>query len=500
MVLLTNLIGLPHPCFMVPYERNQYFKGRDAFLKQIYLRFRDSKIPCYQGRLALYGLGGIGKTQTALEYVYRYQASYDRIYWISAVSQESLLDGYAKIAKRAEIPIPPESKPIEIVERVLSWLKQDQNWLLLIDNLDDINILSTHNLRGENVIETLLPQSGPQQHTLITTRNPHADNIPAQGIEVPLFDKTEAIELLTSVSDIFPPSNSSENEAAEKIIEELGRLPLAIRQAAAYVKLVAGNFTRFLKRYKEYRIKVNGWMSEGQQYPHSVAKTWALSFDAVFTTNPAAAALFRLLAFLNPDGILIDFLRSGASALRDDLRRLLSQEIEMEAALLRLETFSLLQWNRPNKTLVVHRLVQAVVKDEMSRTELMAFRGMTVDICDQSFPQEWNNETRALCRCYVGQVMGPLIDPEASETEKSANVMARLGLFLGDDGKVIDSERVLEKSLKICTRILGAEHPATLTSMNNLANTYSDQGRTGEAAALEKQWQSARTNRRGEEN
>jgi len=372
---------------MVPYERNQYFTGRDVFLEQLFTKFRDSSPARYHGRLALYGMGGIGKTQTALEFVYRYQSYYSRIYWISAVSQESLLDGYGKIAKRAEIKMPTDLKPIEIADRVLSWLRETQHWLLVIDNLDDINILSTDNLGVQNIVQILLPQCGSQQHTLITTRNPRADDIPAQGVEVPIFDKTESIELLMSVSNISLLPNSSENETAEKIVEELGHLPLAIDQAAAYIKQVAGNFARFLSHYTEYRRHVNRWIPQRPHpYPHSVATTWAMSFNAVFTSHHTAAELFRLLAFLNPDGILIDFLRSGSAALRDDLRQLVSQDIKLSDALLRLETFSLLKWNRLDETLVVHRLVQAVVKDEMSDTELTSFRAMTVDVCNQSIP------------------------------------------------------------------------------------------------------------------
>jgi hypothetical protein len=325
---------------------------------------------------------------------------------------------------------------------------------------------------------------------LITTRNPRADDIPAQGVEVPIFNKTEAIELLMSMSitNISLLPNSFENETAEQIVEELGHLPLAIGQAAAYIKQVAGNFTRFLSHYREYRRRVNSWIPEGPHpYPHSVATTWAMSFNAVFTTHRVAAEFFRLLAFFNPDGILIDFLRSGSGALQDDLRQLVSQDIELSDALLRLETFSLLKWNRLNETLVVHRLVQAVVKDEMSDTELTTFRAMTVDICNQSFPQEWSNETRAVCRLYVGQLIGLLMDPETSDTKESASVMRCVGKFLRDDGKMIDSEHLLVRSFEICLRILGVEHPDTLAAMGNLASTYRAQGRTGEAAALQEE-------------
>jgi hypothetical protein len=179
---------------MVPYERNQFFVGRDSFLKKLGDKLSvNSSTSRYHGRVALFGLGGIGKTQIALAFVYRSQITYCRIYWISGATQEALLDGYAEIAKRAQ---------------VISWLNRTQNWLPVMDNLDDINVLSTHNLGGQKIISTLLPQSGPGHHTLITTRNPNADNIPARGEEVPLFDESEAIDLLSSLSDISVPPNS----------------------------------------------------------------------------------------------------------------------------------------------------------------------------------------------------------------------------------------------------------------------------------------------------
>ena len=471
---------------MVPYERNQYFTGRDAFLKQLFDQFRDSTTTHYHGRLALFGLGGIGKTQAALEFTYRYQDFYSRIYWISAVSQESLLDGYGKIAKQAELQIQPDTKPIEIADQVLSWLKQDQNWLIVLDNLDDINILSTKNLGGQNIRKTLLLECGPQQHTLITTRNSHADNIPAQAVEVTLFDKLESIDLLASLSNIVVLSDSTEQKYAEQIVEELGYLPLAIVQAAAYIKEVSGNFCTFLEDYREYRQRLNRWIPQGLwSYQHSVATTWAMSFDTITTDNLPAAKLFQLLSFLNPDGILIDFLRTGANALRKDLQQLVSNKIELSEALLILERFSLLKWDRLNKTLVVHRLVQAFVKDRMSAADLKDFSIMVAEICDTSFPENWDTlKNWEQCRVSINQIMRPLFDQNVAETLRAVSIMDRVGWFLRDDGKIMDSVRILELSLAICSKTLGEDHPDTLTTKANLASTYRAQGRTAEAASL----------------
>jgi len=480
------ILGLPHPCFMVPYERNQLFTGRDEFLNQLFNQFRDPT-PRYHGRLALYGLGGIVKTQVALEFVYRFQNSYTRIYWISGVSQESLLDGYQKIAQQAEIQIPLGSKPIERASRVLAWLKQTQNWLLVVDNLDDIDVLSTSNLNMPNVIETLLPQAGPLHHTLITTRNRHADNIPAQGIEVLLFDKAEAIELLVSSSTIsVSSSDPKEVGSLEAIVHELGYLPLAIVQAAAFVKEVTQDFGSFLQQYQAHRPGVHKWTPQGlRSYPHSVATTWLMSFQVVRNKNLPAAELFQLLAFLNPDGVRIDFLQAGAEVLHDDVEQLLAKPVEMAKALLELEKFSLLKWDRTAQTLLIHRLVRAVVKDEMSDTELTTFRSMVIDLCDVAFPDDWDSfEDRVACRDCVGQVMTPLLDVAVVRTETTAGVMFLIGRFLYGDGKSKDSEQLFSRGLEISSQIYGQDHSNTLILMRNLAAAYWRQGKTAEAATL----------------
>ena len=149
--------------FVVPFEQNPWFTGRKEFLEILKEKLFDQTPKKYNHRIALYGMGGIGKTQTALEYVYTNRDSYERIYWITAVDQASLLSGYQKIAIKAGLKALLNLKPVEIAEGVLSWLRQEQSWLIVIDNLDDIDVATG-----------FLPQNGPHKHTLITTRNPNS--------------------------------------------------------------------------------------------------------------------------------------------------------------------------------------------------------------------------------------------------------------------------------------------------------------------------------------
>ena len=321
-------------------------------------------------------MGGIGKTQITLEYVNTNKDSYKRIYWITAVDQASLLSGYQNIAKKAGLTNLLNLSAAEIAERVLFWLHQEQSWLLVIDNLDDIDI-----------IKGLLPQIGPHQHTLITTRNPNSMGIPAEGLEVSLLDATDSVDLLSTLSSIDILPNSNESRQAAQIVQELGYLPLAIEQAAAYVREVSGNFASFLNYYHENHTAIHQWVPQGiRSYDYCVATTWSMSFNIVRQNHPQVAKLFQLLAYLNPDGVLIDFLQAGVEALPDNLKQLVANQVDLSKALIELEKFSLLKWNRLTKTLLIHRLVQAVVKYEMSDSESILLRTTVINLCEQSFP------------------------------------------------------------------------------------------------------------------
>jgi hypothetical protein len=311
------------------------------------------------------------------------------------------------------------------VRKVHGWLDTQTSWLLIIDNLDDIT-----------VINGFMPTNDHKKHTLITTRNPNSAGIPAQGLEVPLLGPTDSLNLLSTLSRIAIIADSPEREQANQVVKALGYLPLGIEQAAAYVREVAGDFATFLNDYQRNRRDVYQWVPQGNRfYPYSVATTWSMSFNIIKNNNSQAAELLRLLSFLNPDGILIDFLQSGAEALQEDLQKLVSNRIDMSKALIELENFSLLKWNRLSKTLLIHRLVQTVVRDEMSDEDLMMFRTIIVNLCDRSFPQEWTNLNFATCRVYVDQVIRSLLDADIIRTEKSANITFRVSRFLREVGK-----------------------------------------------------------------
>ena len=459
--------------FLVPFQRNPRIKGRGDFLEILKNKLKAELPGKYNHRVALHGLGGVGKTQCALEYVYANKASYQRIYWISAMDEASMLSGYQKIAELVRLPGLQVASMRSIAEAVLSWLKREQNWLIIIDNLDDIKIANG-----------LLPESGPEKHTLITTRNPRTIGIPAEPLEVPLLSPQDSVDLLSALSNIAVQPNSDEEKQACKIVEELGYLALAIDLAAAYIRDVTGDFSAYLSLYQRNHKKLHFWVpDDNRQYSHSVATAWSVSFD-IIQKNKHAASLLRLFSFLNPDEILIEFLVAGMEAFNDDLRNVVVDEHELATTILELEKFSLIKWNRRSKSISIHRLVQTVISDKISQDELTSTLDTVINLCNEAFPSTVTNETRPICRKYQSQVVEPLFRIDGIHTQQSADIKERIGFFLQIDGKYTDSSRLLLQALEIQRVISGADHPSTLVAMNNLAVAYRAQGKTAEAAAL----------------
>jgi len=438
----TGIESISVDKFLVPFERNPLLTGRESFLKELRAKMLDRTPKQYNHRIALYGMGGIGKTQTAIEYVYSNRDCYQRIYWITGVDQASLLSGYLKIAEIAGLKSLLNLTPIDIAKGVLAWLRQEKGCLLVIDNLDDIGVAAG-----------FLPENSSENHTLITTRDPYSAGIPAEGLEVPLLDLFHSVDLLCTLSNVQVLPNSPESLQATQIVEELGCLPLGIEQAAAYVREVAGDFATYIQHYEGNRTVVHQWIPRGNRsYSRSVATTWLLSFNIVQKSHPLAALLFRILSFLHPDGILLDFLQFTIQAFPPNLQELLSSPAEVSKVRIELEKFSLLKWNPRSKTFVIHRLVQAVMKDQMSETERLTICRTVLNICESALPKG-GYQYYSLYRPYFGQVIIPLLNIKSVlvSDEQLADLMGRFGTVLREEGKYSESEKMLKAAMDIST-------------------------------------------------
>ena len=456
--------------FSVRYERNPYFTGREEFLHKLSRELSERRPKRYNHRIALYGLGGVGKTQIALEYAYRHESDYSFVFWISAADQGQLLSGFVDIAKTTGC-VRSEDKPQNVAKSVLKWLRVTEGWLLIIDNLDDITIADGY-----------LPATSGAGHTLITTRNKNSDGIPAEGIEVMVMDAAECVRLLLDRTKL---ADTAQIQAeARNIVQELGYLPLAIEQAAGYIRN-SQNIEEYLETYKTQRREFLNWRREGNHlYNYTVGTAWKMSLRQLQTRFPNSIVLIHHLVFLNPDEILLEFIKSGMQAVQRELREIIENKLLLRESLDALESYSLIRVFSGQK-IRIHRLVQAVIQDDLDAQIRSRVISDVLRLGLRSFPNISDETQRQLCRRYRWQVVACL---ENSIGEKQQlnwlNLADLLVKYLCRDGFYADSVYWSESTFNIRKQNLGLEHRDTLSSMNNLAVSYRRLGRVKEAAQL----------------
>jgi hypothetical protein len=175
----------------VPYQRNRFFTGREDVLAQLRHALQVDATVALSHPQGISGLGGIGKTQAALEYAYRYRTNYDAILWVRADSVTSLISSLVELGNVLELPERNEQKQEAIIQAVLRWLRYHTNWLLIYDNIEDLSIA-----------EPFLPKSG-SGHLLFTTRM-HALGGLAQRLDIQKMEPEVGALLLLRRNPCYP--------------------------------------------------------------------------------------------------------------------------------------------------------------------------------------------------------------------------------------------------------------------------------------------------------
>ena len=365
----------------VPFIRNPFFTGREPLLTLLHERLSTTRMAALTQAQALYGLGGIGKTQTAAEYTFRYGDEYAHVFWIWAATQETLDADFLKLAQRLDLPEKDEQDQTQIVAAVKHWLSVNENWLLIMDNADDLPMArqflpSTHN-----------------GYVLFTTRDQAAGMI-AASVEVEKLSLQDGTLLLLRWSKRLDKDTSldqalaKDRAAAERIVEEMDGLPLALVQAGAYIVETACSLEGYLDVYKTHHKELLARPSRLMlDYPETVATTWSLSFQQIEQKSPAAADLLRLCAFLAPDAIPEELLMQGMTEPGADPGTGTGDPFKLNEALGVLLKYSLVRREENTHVLSIHRLVQTVLKDNMDQETQRTWAEHTVQAVNAVFPE-----------------------------------------------------------------------------------------------------------------
>jgi tetratricopeptide (TPR) repeat protein len=299
---------------------------------------------------ALQGLGGVGKTQLAIEYSYRYATDYDLIWWIPADQTALLRSSLAALAPRLGLTgIAPE-RVEDGLRAVLDSLRRGEpysRWLLIFDNADQ-----------PETLKEVLPTGGD---VLVTSRNHRWQSV-VDAVEVDVFTREESVEFLRRRVP------GSRDEDSEMLAEELGDLPLALEQAGALQAETGMPVTDYLKLLKTEARKL---LAENppSDYPWPVAAAWSLSMAQLQDQMPFALDLLRLCAFFGPEPIPRDLVQRGRYVLDSPLREALGDPIIVSRGMRELGRYALAKFDNNRKTLQVHRLIQRLLREELTEDE-----------------------------------------------------------------------------------------------------------------------------------
>lgn len=464
----------------VPYPRNPFFTGRDPLLQELHSRMTQEYHAVLSQSLVLSGLGGIGKTQTALEYAYRHVHDYTALFWIEAETPERLVSSFVALAETLNLPERLESDKPRMVSAVQRWLATHQGWLLIFDNVEELEI-----------VKPFVP-TVPHGSILFTTRLQAVGNL-AQQVTVETMGLAEGTLFLLRRAKLLPAEAfldavSPELLAeAEALVIELDFLPLALDQAGAYLEEVGCTLSTYLELYHRRRKELLHRRGHTpSDHPASVATTWSLSFQRLEQRNPAATDLLRICAFLEPDAIPEELLQEGCRTLGSFMHAVATDLLAFHEACEELARFSLVQRDRESRLLRIHRLVQAILTEAMENNEQEWWVEHLIRATERVFPARVDATTWSLCQRLLPQAqMGSLwVERCAVATEQAAALLLRTAHYLREVALYEQAKRLNQQVLAIRERMLTQEQLEIARSLHELAEVSRQLGNYAEAEPL----------------
>jgi hypothetical protein len=397
--------------------------------------------------VTLLGLAGAGKTSVALEFAHRHVAE-ARVAWQFAAQDPAVLSaGFGELAAALGVREGTgASDPVVPVHGALA--AAPAGWLLVFDNAPD-----------PEAMQAFLPPAGAGR-VLITSRN--ALWPPGQAVDVPVLDTEVAAGFLVD------RTGDHDRQSAVGLAEATGGLPLALEQAAAYIRASGGSLAGYLASFHRRRA---GLLARGQPagYQGTVATTWSLAFTQLEQSAPAAAGLLRLLAFCAPEPVPLRLLLQPRPGLADNLRgdvaavlvSLLEDELAVDDAVVDLRKFSLVTPAGVG-LVTVHRLVQAVTVDQMPQELAGAWRQAAAMVIDAAIPSDPEQPE-------IWSDFAALLPHAQAALGADTGGLERIARYLGFSGSHVAARDLQQRIVGARESVLGPEHPDTLTARDYLA-------------------------------
>ncbi|HET9256652.1 MAG TPA: FxSxx-COOH system tetratricopeptide repeat protein [Pseudonocardiaceae bacterium] len=452
--------GALPPIWNVP-ARNPNFTGRDSDLDRLRAALTSHPMPTL---CTLHGMPGVGKTQTAIEYIHRHKNDYDLVWWINAEKAEEAIgidDQFIELGSEIGLDVVKTPRVgVEVVIRLIHRALRDRNrWLLVFDNAESSRDIEDH-----------LPPAGSGQ-VLITTRR---DGFRVLGdvLDLDVLEREDSIMMLRRCAPSLTRSD------AVAISERLGDLPLALAQAAAYLdktQLPASEYLALLQ------TRAADLHSRGQadRHPNKIATIWSASLNELRASVPEAVQLLTLCSWLAPEPVPRDLFNKHATLLPAPLNATANDPIAFADAVGALADYSLARCTVND--ILVHRLVQDVIRQDDGNITGPSPLDCVLTLLRADLPAEINDKPsnwprwRQLLR-HVLAATTHQNELDSTAVAETAWLLDRAGNYLYVHGRPADAVGLLERSVYLRERIPGTGNSEMATTLNYLGLGLADLG------------------------
>ncbi|KAH7302948.1 P-loop containing nucleoside triphosphate hydrolase protein [Stachybotrys elegans] len=494
----------------IPYPRNEDIVDRPDVIDSLNKLL--PSVDTEYSAAALYGLGGSGKTQIALDYAYRRcRDASCSVFWVHADSEATFIHDYQDIARCSGISVNLEQK--DLLRAVRSCIEAQEKCVLILDNADDLLLFGVAQGGQNNQPNSLfshIPRAASGT-VLWTSRDERIVGTlvgSRRGIRVGPMTPTESTKLLETARNMEIHDDFSE---AVELIEELQQLPLAISQVGAYMRRTSTPIKEYLAMLRKCKQR---WKilkeTETDRHrrplvPNSVLETWTISMKRIQQENPMAYRMLNVIAYLDHRNIPFELLAVAVLQDKGDQGEE-SINLDIMRATTRLKEFSFLgivDTSNNKRIFEMHKLVQEATRytlsmDVMNETNIEEndqdgydeMRGkidycrIAIQIMLRVFPIS-KREMWQQCEEYLAHAIGVGEWAEISGKQiQVAELFSRVSKFLYDRGRWREKEPVDKKALTLRREMLGEKHPDTIRSMASLAMTYHEQGHYSKAESM----------------
>lgn len=455
---------LPQVWGEVP-QRNPGFTGREEFLQLLHeelsMRRETAVLP-----QAIHGMGGVGKSQIAIEYVHRHSQEYDLVWWIPAEEVPQILTSLTNLAQRLKLDVGPEANAaVPAVQEALSTGTTGyHDWLLIFDNAED-----------PAVVRQYFP-SGGAGRILVTSRNPEWER-GTRALEVDVFTREESITFLRNRNADLTARD------ADRLAEALGDLPLAIEAASAWRATTGMGVDEYLGLLNDKRLELLE-VDPPPDYRLTVRAAWAMSLGKLEEKNPAALQLLQVCSFFAPEPISRAlFTGSNAADITPELDATLRDTYSIGRAIRDITKLALAKYDHRINALQIHRLIRLVLSGSMGAEQQQRMRRGAHTLLANANPndpgqrEQWDRY--AALRAHV-----EASEAVASDDPRVHDLVFSVVQYLYYFGDHQGSEALAEQSLRYRTSDRGPADPHTLRLAKWLGWMYFVNGRYDQARRL----------------